>query len=62
MSRIAIRIENRGKMYRIGGRQEEYQTFCDPLIPVALDRGDSAPPNEHVGAKDILFVSWRTAS
>jgi lipopolysaccharide transport system ATP-binding protein len=36
MSDIAIRVENLGKMYRIGGRQERYQTFRDTLTNAVL--------------------------
>jgi lipopolysaccharide transport system ATP-binding protein len=38
MNDIAIRVENLGKMYRIGGEQESYQTFRD-----AITRTVSAP-------------------
>jgi len=32
MSDIAIRVENLGKLYRIGGRQEGYKTFRESLM------------------------------
>ena len=38
MSNIAVRVENLGKMYHIGGPQEHYPTFRD-----AITRTASAP-------------------
>ncbi|MCK6581383.1 MAG: polysaccharide ABC transporter ATP-binding protein [Anaerolineae bacterium] len=46
MSDIAIRVENLGKMYRIGGSQERYQTFRD-----AITRTLAAP---FVRVRDIV--------
>lgn len=36
MSDYAVRVENLGKMYRIGGPQEKYQTFRDAITRTAL--------------------------
>lgn len=46
MSNIALRVENLGKRYRIGGPQEKYQTFRDTLA-----RAASAPLRK---ARDLL--------
>lgn len=46
MSDVAIRVEDLGKMYRIGGPQERYQTFRDALVRTA-----SAPLRR---ARDLL--------
>ena len=35
MSNLALRVENLGKMYRIGGPQEKYQTFRDTIVQTA---------------------------
>ena len=36
MSNIAIRAENLGKMYRIGGKQERYSTLRDTLVDAII--------------------------
>ena len=36
MSDIAIKVENLSKMYRIGEKQEQYDTFRDTLTNIAL--------------------------
>jgi lipopolysaccharide transport system ATP-binding protein len=46
MSNIALRVENLGKRYRIGGPQEKYQTFRDALTSTV-----SAPFRK---ARDLL--------
>ncbi len=66
MSNIAVRVENLGKMYRIGGKQERYSTFRDTLVDAVtspfrkvrgLLRGESASDlREEIWAlKDISF-------
>lgn len=46
MGNVAIKVENLGKMYRIGGPQERYQTFRD-----AITRAAAAPFKR---ARDLL--------
>ena len=36
MADIAIKVENLGKMYRIGEKQEQYYTFRDTLTNIAM--------------------------
>ncbi|HRL14628.1 MAG TPA: ATP-binding cassette domain-containing protein, partial [Aggregatilineales bacterium] len=66
MSDVAIRVENLGKMYRIGGKQEKYSTLRDTLVDIAatpyrkirgLMRGESASGlKEEIWAlKDVSF-------
>lgn len=66
MSNVAIRVENLGKMYHIGGKQEKYSTLRDTLVDVAaapfrkvrgLLRGESASGlQEEIWAlKDVSF-------
>lgn len=66
MSNVAIRVENLGKMYRIGGKQEKYSTLRDTLVDLAaapfrkvrgLLRGESASGlQEEIWAlKDVSF-------
>lgn len=66
MSNVAIRVENLGKMYRIGGKQERYSTLRDTLVDSAaapfrkvrgLLRGESASGlQEEIWAlKDVSF-------
>lgn len=66
MSNVAIRVENLGKMYRIGGKQEKYSTLRDTLIDVVaapfrkvrgLLRGEAASGlQEDIWAlKDVSF-------
>lgn len=66
MSNVAIRVENLGKMYRIGGKQEKYSTLRDTLVDIAaapyrkvrgLMRGESASGlKEEIWAlKDVSF-------
>lgn len=66
MSNVAIRVENLGKMYRIGGKQERYYTLRDTLVDLAatpfrkvrgLLRGESASGlQEEIWAlKDVSF-------
>jgi len=66
MSNIAIRAENLGKRYRIGGKQEPYLTLRDTLMDAAaspfrklrgLMQGDAAKAsNETIWAlKDVSF-------
>jgi lipopolysaccharide transport system ATP-binding protein len=66
MSNIAIRVENLGKLYRIGGKQERYYTLRDTIVDAVsapfrrirgLLRGESASDlNEEIWAlKDVSF-------
>ena len=63
MSDIAIKVENLGKMYRIGEKQERYNTFRDTLnniITAPFRRlrniGKPAKPDELIWAlKDVSF-------
>jgi lipopolysaccharide transport system ATP-binding protein len=66
MSEIAIRVENLGKQYRIGSKQERYRTLRDALVDAAaapfrrlasVVRGQSsAAMNEVIWAlKDVSF-------
>ena len=63
MNEIAIRVENLGKRYRIGGPQERYRTLRDTITDVALapvrrlrSLGQPTPPEEIIWAlKDISF-------
>ena len=57
MSDIAIKVENLGKMYRIGGREEGYITFRESLTKLVtapfrrLRRiGKETPPEETIWA------------
>ena len=68
MTDIAIRVENLGKRYRIGGKQERYKTLRDSLVQTAsapvraagslLRRGghhDGAPEEIIWALKDVSF-------
>ncbi|MFQ3674821.1 MAG: ABC transporter ATP-binding protein, partial [Aggregatilineales bacterium] len=66
MSNIAIRVENLGKLYRIGGKQERYYTLRDTIVDAVsapfrrvrgLLRGESAADlHEEIWAlKDVSF-------
>src|SRR5687768_4099936 len=66
MSNVAIRVENLGKMYRIGGPQEKYSTLRDTITraisaPISrvrgLLRGEAASGlKEEIWAlKDVSF-------
>jgi len=63
MSDIAIRVENLGKKYRIGGRQERYKRFTETLMdtfyaPIRRlkNLGKPVPPEETIWAlKDVSF-------
>ena len=63
MSNIAIKVENLGKMYRIGEKQERYYTFRDTLTNIALAPfrrlrriGKPPKPEEIIWAlKDVSF-------
>ncbi len=61
MSDVAIRVENLGKRYRIGGRQERYKRFTETVMdtltaPIHRLRnlGKPVPPEENLWAlKDV---------
>jgi lipopolysaccharide transport system ATP-binding protein len=68
MSDIAIRVDNLGKQYRIGGRQEGYQTFRESLMDALQSpfrrlgallegrNGQPQDPQETIWAlKDVSF-------
>jgi len=63
MSDLAIRVENLGKRYRIGGRQERYKRFTETVMdtfaaPIRRLRnlGKPTPPEEIIWAlKDVSF-------
>lgn len=63
MSDVVIRVENLGKMYRIGGRQERHDTLRDALVNAfqsplrSLRRiGQGVPAEETIWAlKDVSF-------
>ena len=63
MSDVAIRVEGLGKRYRIGGRQEQYQTFVESLVGALVSPlrrlrrlGKPVPPEEIFWAlRDISF-------
>ena len=63
MSDIAIKVENLGKMYRIGEKQEQYDTFRDTLTNIALAPfrrfrriGKAPKPEEIIWAiRDVSF-------
>src|SRR5262249_45009398 len=65
MSDIAVRVENLGKLYRLGEKQERYRTLRDTLAQAASAplrrmraamRGEQADPAREVWAlKDVNF-------
>ena len=63
MSDLAIRVENLGKRYRIGGKQERYKRFTETVMdtlwaPIRRLRslGKPTPPEEIIWAlKDVSF-------
>ncbi len=63
MSQLAIRVENLGKRYRIGARQERYKRFTETLMdtfsaPIRRLRnlGKPTPPEDIIWAlKDVSF-------
>ena len=63
MSDVVIRVENLGKMYHIGGRQQRHDTLRDALVnaiqaPLRTLRqiGQGAPAEEIIWAlKDVSF-------
>jgi len=61
MSDVAIRIENLGKMYRIGGPQERYRTLRDSLIDTVsapFKRAQSLLRGQAYGAAGLHEEIW----
>jgi len=60
MSDIAIRVENLGKQYRIGGRQAGYRTFREALLnsfatPIRWMRGEQTSYDTFWALNDVSF-------
>lgn len=61
MSNIAIHVENLGKMYRIGGREEKYQTLRDTLADAFVEpfrRAKSLLNRQPYGAAGLEEEIW----
>lgn len=61
MSNVALHIENLGKMYRIGGPQERYQTFRDALAKAAtapIRRARDLLHGQAYGAANLKEEIW----
>lgn len=61
MSDIAIRIENLGKMYRIGGAQEQYRTLRDSItdaVGAPFKRARSLLRGQAYGAAGLEETIW----
>ena len=60
MSDIAIRVENLGKQYRIGGKQAGYRTFREAILksvtaPVRWMRGERKSYETFWALDDVSF-------
>jgi lipopolysaccharide transport system ATP-binding protein len=61
MSNIAVKVENLGKMYRIGGKQEKYQTLRDTLTDAftgPLKRARNLLRGQAYGAANLTEEIW----
>lgn len=61
MSNTAIRVENLGKMYRIGGKQEKYQTLRDTLADAftgPFKRARNLMRGQAYGAANLTEEIW----
>lgn len=61
MSDIAIRVENLGKQYRIGARQEKYQTLRDAMVETVaapFKRARQLMRGEAYGAANLSQIIW----
>jgi len=61
MSNIAVRVEGLGKLYRIGGQQEQYATLRDTLTDLCaapFRRARSLLRGEAYGAADLKQEIW----
>ena len=61
MSNYAVRVNNLGKMYRIGGPQESYQTFRDAItraVTAPLSRAKNLLRGQAYGAAELSEEIW----
>lgn len=61
MSNYAVRVNNLGKMYRIGGPQESYQTFRDAItraVTAPFSRAKNLLRGQAYGAAELSDEIW----